>query len=226
MLYLEKVALESRLTREEYSLWFMDNFERSHNPELNAFSISSPDVLRPYHVKRIDPEFEHLRKSEFLLENFSRLHYSVQSMIELFLWEERELDLIETFARLSLAAIEVECGFDFNNVTGCGVMDVHLMKHVQSNFPTQDMIEFNSLLRDFILLYSREQNPSLLEMVVLLLVLVYDLSFVVSTLKKWTEAGSPGSGNDFARVVENWEKDFDMLPIDWVTNIIRAGSTE
>lgn len=211
-------SVEGRLTRDEYARWFMDDFK---NSDLSRLEVDFSEILE----RKIEREWELIRQSDFLLENFFNLPHVIQKAIESFSSDECALDHIETFTRLSRKVLEVEVGFDFGGIAHWE-LNAHFTRYLRMKHSASELIDLESVIHSLVMFYNSTGNYILVENVTLLLAILRGLDFMVSTLERWTAREAPGSFSDFTKVVENWEKDFEVLPIEWIANIVRCESVE
>lgn len=211
-------VFEGRLTRDEYARWYMEDFK---NADLSRLAVDFSAVQE----QRIEREWELLRQSEYLLENFFNLPRVIQKAIESFAADECALDHIESLARLARKVLEVEVGFDFGDIADWE-LNGHLYRYIRTKHSASKMIDFERVVNSLVMFYNRTENYRLVEDVVLLLVIVHGVDFTQRILEQWTMGTQPGSFSDFTMVVENWEQDFEVLPIEWVANIVRGEHAE
>lgn len=207
-----------RLTEDEYGRWF----KQDSSDDDSIANHMSPAVFGVFQTASIEREFEVLSKSSFILDNFFNLSNVMRQSVQKLAREGSSPLMLETLTRLSLRLPAL----DSSKVDGSSWWNI--IFHYRDIAMEQSSESFreiaNPVFTRVLIPYMNREDVDVTRVVVSMLAVLYDVELVVDLLQRWTAGARPGSPVDFVSVVENWESEFNELPLHWVVNLV--GSSE
>lgn len=213
-----------RLSEMDYYLWFRNAASYFNDPDFVP-TPSNEFTLR----ERMGKEFELIRDSEFIMENFFKLPNILRQCVEQFAAYRTPVLQIEKFVRLALLLPTFdESAFVQNkHIYPMSEVDNHLLDQIRLASSDSFAHAFECSIEEYISFTSPDSNDGLIQQpVLLMLALVHGAPLVLDLLQQWMLAALPGSHDDFVSMVENWDDSFSDFPLDWVVNIVRGEKVE
>lgn len=217
--------VKSCMSHSDYTRWFMENFSKS-NPSNSMFANA---IAASIQQDQVDQNFDLIRQSEFLHENFIQFPNAVRRSVVPFVTRACPIAHIEAFAQQALKMIDHSVRFDFEAADSNEISD-SLQARLAIELADSEVIDFEKLLSDYVALYDAkwydgEFSPMLIGNVVRMLTLVHGASVVIEVLRRWNVDSCPEQLDDFIAVVENWST-VQEYPIHWAIAIARGESVE
>lgn len=217
-------VFEGRMTHADYSRWFMENFSKS-SPDNSVFANA---LIASMQQDEIDHNFDLIRQSEFLSENFLKFPNAVQRSVVPFVTRVCPIVHIEAFAQQAIKMLDRGVGFSFD-AWDSNELSSRLQERLSIELTKLEAIHFEMLLGDYVALYDTEMDakfsPMLIGNVVRMLTLLHGASVVIEVLRRWNVVSRVEQLEDFVAVVENWQ-DFQQYPLDWAISMLRGENVE
>lgn len=213
-------GFEGRMSETDYGHWTMNASSSGVKEEL--WSLPNFDL---YLKDRAERQFEILRHSEFILDNFFKLPNKLRQCIDVFANSPSSLSHIEAFARLAFLLLPLDLNRSHEN-TPAFEFSNYLKNRVHLSLDTKSSADFDSALYAYVMFYNRDENLELINSVVYMLCLLHGASLVLDVLQGWTSGSCPGTPADFVTVVENWNSSFTGYPLEWIVNVVSRKNFE
>lgn len=209
-----------RLSEMDYYLWFRNAASYYNDPNF----VTSPSREFTLRV-RMGEEFQLIRDSEFIMENFFKLPNILRQFVEQFAAVEAPVSQIEKFVRLALLlpAFDESVFVQDKPIYPLKEVASHLLDQVRLASTDSVAYAFESSIEEYV---AGSIDGVIQRHVLLMLALVYGTPLVLDVLQRWTLAAFPGSHDDFVAIVENWDPAWSQYPMDWIANLARGGNIE
>lgn len=207
---MSDLTLNGRLTADKYDHWY--KFSTRWIPPME-------DMHADYLERTIQTQFRILSKSDFVLDNFFKLHPDFQGFVEEFAGDEYTSEDIESFIRLALLVQDSLPDLDSIEDSPHTVL-YYLMDKIshEAAVSVYDAL-YDSVHDDCVMLF--KDSPNIAKPVIVLLAVTYGAPLVMSVIERWSKEDSPGTASELIAIVENWET-VKSYPLLWAVNLVRT----